>query len=194
MSSLQIIDRPSAKFDHRPPGQTPSVIIIHFSATLTTEEIFDIFIRGPLSLSSHYVVDDQGRVFRLVEEKHRAWHAGQSAIDDVANVNDYSIGIELRNAGKLTPIPGNDEFLTVQNQRFRPPPVPVRVGSDWWEGFARAQIDSLVALCRRISLRYNIPPQRVLGHSDVALPPGRKIDPGPLFDWKGFRGALAGER
>lgn len=48
--------------------------------------------------------------------------------------------------------------------------------------FAAAQIDALEGLLPGILTRWNIPPQGVIGHSDMA--PGRKIDPGPRFDWQ----------
>lgn len=48
--------------------------------------------------------------------------------------------------------------------------------------FPAAQMDALVALLGGILHRWNIPPQRVIGHSCMA--PGRKIDPGPRFDWQ----------
>ena len=44
------------------------------------------------------------------------------------------------------------------------------------------QIDAVVALVKDIVARHKIPPDRVLGHSDIA--PGRKVDPGPMFPWK----------
>lgn len=48
--------------------------------------------------------------------------------------------------------------------------------------FAHAQISALETLLHGIVTRWGIPPSGVIGHSDMA--PGRKIDPGPRFDWQ----------
>lgn len=47
--------------------------------------------------------------------------------------------------------------------------------------FPEPQMAALEALLAGIMARWDVPPERVIGHSDMA--PGRKIDPGPLFDW-----------
>jgi N-acetyl-anhydromuramoyl-L-alanine amidase len=39
-------------------------------------------------------------------------------------------------------------------------------------------------------LRSAYPIQDCVGHSNIATPPGRKTDPGPLFDWVRFRAML----
>jgi N-acetylmuramoyl-L-alanine amidase len=162
--------------------------VIHFSATRTAEEILDIFLRGPRSVSSHYVIDDRGTVTSLVPESKRAWHAGRSVFGGREDVNSRSIGIELRNGGRLTPA-GRDNrlFRTVQGLLFHPLNPVVQVGSDWWESYAEPQFTALVHLCRGITERHAIPPDRYVGHSQVATPPGRKIDPGPLFDLERLR-------
>lgn len=48
--------------------------------------------------------------------------------------------------------------------------------------FTEPQMAALEQLLPAIMARWAIPPQRVIGHSDMA--PGRKSDPGPRFDWR----------
>jgi N-acetylmuramoyl-L-alanine amidase len=50
--------------------------------------------------------------------------------------------------------------------------------------YPKEQLDLVMELSRRIIEQYNIRPEFVLGHSDIA--PTRKPDPGPLFPWKRF--------
>lgn len=74
------------------------------------------------------------------------------------DINSCSIGIELVNPGHA---------------------YPGYAGG--YRAFPEAQMESLIDLMKDICARHDIKPQHVLGHSDVA--PGRKIDPGELFDW-----------
>lgn len=48
--------------------------------------------------------------------------------------------------------------------------------------FTAPQMNALTDLLRGIMSRWNIGPEGVIGHSDMA--PGRKSDPGPRFDWE----------
>jgi N-acetyl-anhydromuramoyl-L-alanine amidase len=54
--------------------------------------------------------------------------------------------------------------------------------------FAEIQYEMLVRLARTLAAAYPI--ADYVGHSDIARPPGRKTDPGPLFDWGRFRRML----
>lgn len=103
-------------------------------------------------VSSHYFVFEDGRIVRLVDEARRAWHAGVSSWAGETDINSRSIGIEIAHEGEANGRPYPDE-----------------------------QVDAVIALCRDILSRHSIPPQRVLGHSDVA--PLRKEDPGRRFPW-----------
>ena len=59
--------------------------------------------------------------------------------------------------------------------------VGIELVGDGADGFPEAQMAALEGLLGEVAARHAIPPERVLGHSDVA--PGRKRDPGPRFDW-----------
>lgn len=111
-------------------------------------------------VSSHYLVDiDPPTIYRLVDEDQRANHAGVSFWQRRHLLNTSSIGIEIVNRGYVD---------TAAGRVYTPYPP--------------AQIEAVVGLVRDIVKRYDIKPDRVLGHSDIA--PGRKQDPGPLFPWK----------
>jgi len=104
-------------------------------------------------VSSHYLVEEDGTVWRLVPEERRAFHAGVSCWQGERNLNEVSVGVEIVNPG--------------HEWGYRPFPEP--------------QMTAVEALCRDILARRHIPSYRVVGHSDIA--PDRKSDPGELFDW-----------
>ena len=149
MSDLTIIDHPSPNFGERRGGVRADMVVIHYTAMASAAEACARLCSNEVEVSAHYLIDEQGRVQRLVDEAMRAWHAGAGQWGDVCDVNSRSIGIELSNTGS-TP-------------------------------FSALQMDALEALLAGILARHSIPPERVIGHSDMA--PTRKIDPGPRFDW-----------
>lgn len=65
--------------------------------------IIDIYRQ--YEVSAHYLIARDGVIYRLVEDKNIAWHAGASKMPDGrTNVNDFSIGVEMINTkdGKYT--------------------------------------------------------------------------------------------
>ncbi|MSO75867.1 MAG: N-acetylmuramoyl-L-alanine amidase [Alphaproteobacteria bacterium] len=138
------------------------MLILHYTGMAGAEAALDRLRDPAARVSAHYVVDEDGQIYRLVAEAHRAWHAGRSMWAGRGNLNDISIGIELVNPG--------------HEWGYRP--------------FPKAQMAALEELARAILARWPIPPGRVLGHSDVA--PLRKQDPGELFDWRRLAGAGIG--
>jgi N-acetylmuramoyl-L-alanine amidase len=119
----------------------------------TAEAAIERLCDPEAKVSSHYVVEEDGTLWRLVDEQRRAHHAGVSHWAGESDVNSASIGIEIVN-------PGHEHGYVA---------------------FPDAQIDAVTALSRDILSRWPIPPERVLAHSDVA--PDRKTDPGELFPW-----------
>jgi N-acetylmuramoyl-L-alanine amidase len=141
-------------------GQSPRVkyIVLHY--TVQDKPTSIKILTGP-RVSSHYLLTDDAEpvIYGLVPETEMSWHAGVSSWKGYTNLNTSSVGIEIVNGGwKETP----------EGRVYAP--------------FPQAQVDALVALVRDIEKRYNISPENVVGHSDIA--PGRKQDPGPMFPWK----------
>lgn len=59
--------------------------------------------------------------------------------------------------------------------------IGIEITNTGAQPFSEPQMACVEALLARIMARWAIPPERVIGHSDMA--PGRKIDPGRRFDW-----------
>lgn len=62
--------------------------------------------------------------------------------------------------------------------------IGIELQNDGAEPFGEPQMVALERLVREIMERWGIVPEGVIGHQDCA--PGRKIDPGPRFDWARF--------
>ncbi len=144
---------PSPNYGERNLGREPDMIVLHYTGMPDVEGAIARLCTAGTEVSTHYVVLEDGRIVQCVPESKRAWHAGASSWAGEEDINSCSIGIEIVNRGH-----------------------------DWgYPDFPLRQIAAVIALCRGIMLRRNVPPHRVLGHSDVA--PARKKDPGEKFPW-----------
>jgi N-acetylmuramoyl-L-alanine amidase len=154
--SLHIRELPSPNQDDRPLDVPIDMLILHYTGMRSAREALDR-LRDPVArVSSHYVVDEDGSVLRLVAEERRAWHAGVSHWRGHAELNGRSIGIEI-----------------------------VNPGHEWgYRDFPVLQLAVVCDLCLTILSRHAIPARNIVAHSDVA--PDRKEDPGEKFDWQGL--------
>lgn len=96
--SLTFVERPSPNFNDR-NDQPIQFLVIHCTAMATAEDALQRLCDPASKVSAHYVVDEQGTVYRLVAEENRAWHAGVSYWDGKSDLNTSSIGIEIANPG-----------------------------------------------------------------------------------------------
>ena len=71
---MTIIAAPSPNFDMR--RGPPDMVVLHYTGMRTGEEALARLRDAEAKVSSHYVVEEDGRVFQLVPEERRAWHAG----------------------------------------------------------------------------------------------------------------------
>jgi N-acetylmuramoyl-L-alanine amidase len=153
---MQVDESPSPNHDER---RAPlAFLVLHYTGMESGEAALARLCDPQAKVSSHYMVWEDGRVTRLVDESRRAWHAGQSRWQGLDDINSRSIGIEIVNGGHDVPLP--DGTL---------PPYP------------DAQVDAVIRLGTDILVRHSLAPAAVLGHSDIA--PRRKIDPGEHFPW-----------
>jgi N-acetylmuramoyl-L-alanine amidase len=129
------------------------IVLFHYTGMRSGEAACTRLCETDSKVSAHYLAYEDGRIDQLVPEARRAWHAGVSSWKGETDINSRSIGIEIVNPGH--------EF--------------------GYRDFPAAQIEAVIALCRDIVARHQIPSDRVLAHSDVA--PGRKQDPGERFPW-----------
>ncbi|BEV72492.1 MULTISPECIES: N-acetylmuramoyl-L-alanine amidase [unclassified Paludibacterium] len=143
-------------------------LIIHYTALPFAGSVTAL-TRG--NVSAHYLIParqdasyraagfDTLRIFRLVREEDRAWHAGISHWAGRDNLNDTAIGIEIVNLASA------------------------RGGVFDFPDYEEEQILALQQLATSILARYpDISPKHVVGHADVAYE--RKSDPGPKLPWQ----------
>ncbi len=147
-----LIILPSPNFEER--GAAVWCLVLHYTGMRSGAAALARLCDPAAKVSSHYVVEEDGTVFSLVDEGFRAWHAGVSYWRGISGLNDCSVGIEIVNPGH--------EF--------------------GYRGFPDVQMRSVLQLCLGILGRHEVPARNVVGHSDVA--PDRKQDPGELFPWK----------
>lgn len=153
---MEFIEAPSPNFDER--RSLPDILVLHYTGMRTGQEALARLQDAEAKVSAHYMVEEDGRIFRLVPEERRAWHAGRGVWQGTDDVNGASIGIEIVNPGH--------EF--------------------GYRDFPDVQIDAVIKLVADIRSRWTIPDSRIIGHSDMA--PSRKDDPGELFPWKRLAG------
>jgi N-acetylmuramoyl-L-alanine amidase len=155
-------------------------LVIHFTSEHFARSLELLTGRGESRVSVHYLVPETGddtyphgddlRIYRLVPEARRAWHAGTSYWDGVTTLNNSSVGIEIVNRSACA----NDPDVEI--------PTPETQACTLLD-FPDEQIELVIRLAKDILERNpDINPVDVIGHGDIAA--DRRVDPGPRFPWK----------
>ena len=74
-------------------------LIIHYTGMQSERESIARLCNPKSKVSSHFVINQKGKIYRLVQDNQIAWHAGKSCWGKYKNLNKNSIGIELVNKG-----------------------------------------------------------------------------------------------
>ena len=145
----------SPNFDQKKrSSKSIKLLVIHYTGMQSERESIMRLCNPKYKVSSHFVINQNGKIYRLVQDYQTAWHAGKSCWGKYKNLNKNSIGIELVNKGH--------EFD--------------------YTNFKKKQLSSLIKICKILIKKYKIKKRNIVGHSDIS--PLRKIDPGEKFPWK----------
>ncbi len=128
-------------------------IILHYTGMQSERASLKRLTSEKTNVSAHYLINRNGKIVKMMDEKKIAWHAGKSKWKNFTNLNSKSIGIEIVNKG----------------HKFG------------YEKFTKKQILKLILLCKFLMKKYKIRNNNILAHSDIA--PLRKKDPGEKFPW-----------
>ena len=148
-----IRDLASPNQDDRPDGSLVDMVILHYTGTRTAREAIAALRDPAAKASTHYLVDEDGAVLRLVPETRLAFHAGASSWRGHRGLDTRSIGIALVNPGHAL----------------------------GYRDFPALQLAAVCDLCLEILSRHAVPARNIIAHSDVA--PDRREDPGEKFEW-----------
>lgn len=186
----------------RKPGSEVCGIVMHFTAAGSGKGTADYFSKkevswkekivddqgktvtvtktAKVSASSHLVIDRDGTVYQCVRFADRAWHAGPAtkwrgeSLAKSCNVNDFTIGIEIANWGRLV------NGRTYTNKAFTGALFSASDGTEW-EAYPDAQIAAVIAVTKVICAKYPVITRAdIQGHEQIQ---SNKSDPGPAFPW-----------
>ena len=142
-----------------------------------------------------------GLIARYVVLHYTAMTSAEAAIERLCDPSsEVSAHYVICKTGRITQLVGEGmrawhagagewQGLTDINSRS----IGIELDDDGQGPFTEPLMASLEELLGTILRGWDIPPQNVLGHSDMA--PGRKFDPGPWFDWVRLEAlGLAGRR
>jgi N-acetylmuramoyl-L-alanine amidase len=181
----------------RSPNQQGKVqheyLVMHYTAGRTAEGAVKWLVNPQARASAHLVIGRDGSITQLVRFDRIAWHAGFSRWEGREGLNQYSIGIELDNAGRLTR--HGDQWRAWFGVDYAPTEVIEAVHKNetdlWgWHTYPPVQLEVALEVANALMSKYNL--YDVIGHEDIA--PGRKSDPGPAFPMDSFRAHLLGRQ
>lgn len=166
-------------------------LVVHYTAGRNSESSVNWFTDPKSGASAHLVIGRDGAITQIVPFDTAAWHAGVSSWHGLNGLNEYSIGIELDNAGKL--VRHGNKWRAWFGVDYEEDDVIVAThknesDSAGWHLFTPVQLEVALETSLVIMRHYDL--SDIIGHDEIA--PGRKSDPGPAFPMGSFRSRLLG--
>ena len=132
---IRNINSPNYNSSKKRPTDLIKIVVIHYTGMQSERESIKRLCNPRSKVSSHYLINRRGKIFRLVQDRYVAWHAGKSCWGRYKSLNENSIGIELENKG----------------HRFG------------YISFKKKQISSLIKLCKKLIKKYKINKKNIIG-------------------------------
>ena len=170
---------------------TPEYLVLHYTASPNFNQALTWLTSRQAKASAHLLIGRDGNITQMVPFNEVAWHAGKSQWRNVTGLNNYSIGIELDNAGPLQR--AGDTWVAWFGTRYPADEVVEAVHkhqktSQGWHLYTAEQMSAVLEVSTLLVQHYGL--NDVLGHDDIA--PGRKTDPGPAFPMDSFKARVFG--
>ena len=132
--------------EHDSGEREPKLIVTHWDAALSAKSCHKILSRR--NISTHFVIDNDGTIYQMMDTNDVAWHAGK--------VNSFSIGIDFSNAFYTK----YQKWYTRHNFGRRPVLTDSMVRGRKIQthlGYYKVQLDAYKALLKSLCGHYNIP-------------------------------------
>lgn len=169
----------------------PQYLVFHFTAGRNAQTSIDWLCNPQAQASAHLVIARDGSITQLAPFNVKTWHAGVSHWEGLTGLNNYAIGIEMDNAGKLTKV-GTTYRAWFQAEYPEAEVLQAKHKCEqdlsYWHTYTEIQIERALGLTTTLVSAYKL--KDIVGHDDIA--PGRKSDPGPAFPLANIRARVFG--
>lgn len=173
----------------------PTIVVLHDTAgRLDKFNSANYLLTAPRGVSVHFVVERDGTITQQVPTNRRAGHAGTSEYHGQKGCNNFSIGIEIVNPGRMTDA-GGGRARTWFKETYDVAEAGIHFiqtkehGAGWWMDYEPEQIAALEALLHAL-FDYVPTLTDIVTHWYVS--PGRKVDTNPLFPLESLKARVLG--
>lgn len=166
----------------------PKGLVVHFTAGRNRkghEDAISCLNNMAYNGLGCLVMATDGTIFRAANQRidDVAYHAGESKFNSVKGLSNYCIGMEICCAGVL--LKKDNKFISWFKEQYYPDEVRfiTEKKDNQWPGyyhkFTEEQEKALIQFCLwQKSINEEFSFDWVVGHDEIAVPIGRKKDPG----------------